>query len=321
MDFLGDSVAISGNTAIVGAWKDDDNGNDSGSAYLFNTGDCNGNGVVDSHDIFVDLSEDCDGNLVPDECEVSDCDADGAPDNCEIAAGTEQDCNGNGVPDWCDVAYFTSQDCNLDLVPDDCQLLDNDCNTDLVPDDCQITGNDCNLDMVPDDCQLTDNDVNTNGVPDDCECLSNWFCSTTPNSVGPGMLINYEGHLSVSVNTLTLTASGGPVNQPGLFYYGPGQVNGGNGIPFGNGLRCVSAGGVGVFRIQDPTSGNAYAFMDSNGNTTKPFDMTYGPMGSGPGQIQPGDTWNFQFWYRDPTVGPPPHNFNLSDAMGLTFCP
>ena len=36
-DSFGGSVAISGNTAIVGAHLDDDNGNSSGSAYLFDT--------------------------------------------------------------------------------------------------------------------------------------------------------------------------------------------------------------------------------------------------------------------------------------------
>jgi hypothetical protein len=36
-DFFGDSVAIGGATAIVGAWADDDNGDFSGSAYLFDT--------------------------------------------------------------------------------------------------------------------------------------------------------------------------------------------------------------------------------------------------------------------------------------------
>ncbi|MEE9130668.1 MAG: FG-GAP repeat protein, partial [Phycisphaerales bacterium] len=36
-DRFGTSVAISGGTAIVGAWLDDDNGIDSGSAYLFDT--------------------------------------------------------------------------------------------------------------------------------------------------------------------------------------------------------------------------------------------------------------------------------------------
>ncbi|MCH8164229.1 MAG: FG-GAP repeat protein, partial [Planctomycetes bacterium] len=37
VDGFGFSVAISGATAIVGALRDDDNGNDSGSAYLFDT--------------------------------------------------------------------------------------------------------------------------------------------------------------------------------------------------------------------------------------------------------------------------------------------
>ncbi len=36
-DEFGISVAISGNTAIVGSWRDDDNGDFSGSAYLFDT--------------------------------------------------------------------------------------------------------------------------------------------------------------------------------------------------------------------------------------------------------------------------------------------
>ncbi len=34
-DHFGSSVAISGDTAIIGAWRDDDNGTDSGSAYVF----------------------------------------------------------------------------------------------------------------------------------------------------------------------------------------------------------------------------------------------------------------------------------------------
>jgi hypothetical protein len=36
-DEFGRSVAITGTTAVVGAWRDDNNGPDSGSAYLFDT--------------------------------------------------------------------------------------------------------------------------------------------------------------------------------------------------------------------------------------------------------------------------------------------
>lgn len=51
LDYFGFRVAISGSTAIVGAYRDDDNGIDSGSAYLFDAGatcywDLNGDGYV-----------------------------------------------------------------------------------------------------------------------------------------------------------------------------------------------------------------------------------------------------------------------------------
>jgi len=126
------------------------------------------------------------------------------------------------------------------------------------------------------------------------------------------VLINYEGSLSIQVNDLKLTASGGIAGQPGLFYYGSTQLNGGNGVVFGNGLRCVG-GNPYTFRIEEP------AFMNSAGNTSKSIDLTSGPMGSGPGEIHSGDTFNFQLWYRDPQASP--FTFNLSDAMQLTFCP
>ena len=38
------------------------------------------------------------------------------------------------------------------------------------------------------------------------------------------------------------------------------------------------------------------------------------------GQINSGDTWNFQFWYRDPT-GPCGFAFNLSNAVSVTIAP
>ncbi len=60
-DFFGRSVAISGTTAMVGAKDDDDNGPDSGSAYLFSACVCpcpwdvSSNGVVDGSDLIIVL--------------------------------------------------------------------------------------------------------------------------------------------------------------------------------------------------------------------------------------------------------------------------
>ena len=315
--------------------------------------DCNENGVPDDCDA---LQLDCNNNGIPDECDVAnlDCNENGVPDDCDVL---QLDCNNNGIPDECDVADL---DCNENGTPDDCDALQLDCNSNGIPDECDATTLDCNVDSVPDDCQLYGNDCDTNGIPDECdpdcdgdgepdtcdpdcnengvsdicdtlpgggsddvngnslpdecECLSNWFCSTSPNSVGTGAMIDYEGTLSVELNNLTLTVSGGPVGQPGLFYYGSTQINGGNGAPFGQGLRCVGGSGQPTFRVEGP------AFFGGAGNAIKEIDLTYGPMGSGPGQIIPGSVLNFQFWYRDPTDGPPGQGFNFSDAVQLTFC-
>ncbi len=46
--------------------------------------DCNDNGVDDSDDIAAGTSADCNGNLVPDECET-DCNTNGVPDECDLA--------------------------------------------------------------------------------------------------------------------------------------------------------------------------------------------------------------------------------------------
>ncbi len=53
------------------------------------------------------ISKDCNGNAVPDECDIaegraSDCNQNGIPDDCDIRAGVEQDENGNGIPDSCE---------------------------------------------------------------------------------------------------------------------------------------------------------------------------------------------------------------------------
>jgi hypothetical protein len=65
-DVFGYHLAVDGNTAVVGAYRDDDNGEDSGSAYIFAVGpDEDGDGIMDvclcpgdlDHDLDVDLSD------------------------------------------------------------------------------------------------------------------------------------------------------------------------------------------------------------------------------------------------------------------------
>jgi hypothetical protein len=67
------------------------------------------------------VSQDCNENGIPDECEP-DCNDSGIPDDCDIASLISEDCNRNGVPDDCDVGSGTSDDCNQNLVPDECDI-------------------------------------------------------------------------------------------------------------------------------------------------------------------------------------------------------
>lgn len=164
-------------------------------------GDCNRNGVNDADDVAGGTSEDCNANLVPDECEPSedcnsngvrdicdigagfadinsnnildvcepDCNSNAIPDAFEISTGATPDCNDNAVPDECDLAQGTSGDCDTNGVPDEC---DPDCNNNGVADGCDISGGtsmDCGGEGVPDECE---SDCNNNGIADACDIAS-----------------------------------------------------------------------------------------------------------------------------------------------------
>ena len=85
----------------------------------------------------------------------NDCNGNGVPDECDIADGTSEDCNGNGLPDECDVPPLGdySLDCNGNLIPDECELADHDCDGNGIPDDCQPE-DDCDDNGLLDICEL-----------------------------------------------------------------------------------------------------------------------------------------------------------------------
>jgi len=74
--------------------------------------DCNGSGFLDLCDINC-----CDAGCTagPPGCLTSLCPVG--------SCGTSEDCNGNYVPDECDVAGGTSEDCNLNTIPDECENM------------------------------------------------------------------------------------------------------------------------------------------------------------------------------------------------------
>jgi len=144
----------------------------------------------------------------------------------------------------------------------------------------------------------------------DRDCFSTNYCTTSPTSFGPGAVMSSSGSMRISDNTFQLIAMGAVPGEFGLFYYGPDQVS----LPFGDGTQCVGAGTRGLFRLHPPIRA---AF---DGLVLRLLDFTVPPAGSGPGAISAGESWNFQYWFRDP-LGPGGSGFNLSDGLQATFCP
>jgi subtilisin family serine protease len=133
-----------------------------------------------------------------------------------------------------------------------------------------------------------------------CGGVSN-FCSTSPNSVGPGAVMSVIGAPSVSANAFSLMASGCPPNSFGIFYMGPTATQ----VPFGNGFRCISGPIVRLPLVQANVFGDAIHQLDI-------------PSLNPAAGIAPGATKRFQFWYRNSAGGGA--GFNLSDGLQVRFC-
>ncbi|MCP3918434.1 MAG: hypothetical protein GY711_23055 [bacterium] len=133
---------------------------------------------------------------------------------------------------------------------------------------------------------------------------TNYCGPAIPNSTGfPGM-ISAAGSLDVSFNQVSLTASQLPAGEFGYFIVG--QTQGFFNPPGSQGVICLQ-GNIGRYNqvaniIQGPTG-------------SIQLDLTSIPV-SPPTAVLPGDTWNFQCWYRDhnPTL-----TSNFTDAVSVTF--
>lgn len=140
--------------------------------------------------------------------------------------------------------------------------------------------------------------------PLNCGGPNQTYCVTSQNSAGPGAQIGFLGSTSVAANDLILTCTDLPTGQLGIFFYGSNQVQ----LPFGDGFVCVQGN---TSRILPALTSDVF------GNVSRVVDYSTNPFNAGVGKIDPGDTWNFQFWYRDPNFGGA--GFNLSDGLSLQF--
>jgi hypothetical protein len=133
------------------------------------------------------------------------------------------------------------------------------------------------------------------------------YCTAEPNSTGISAAIGTSGTTSISSGNLALTGSALPQNSLGYFLFAQDQgfvpLFGGS-----SGNLCLSGS---LFRLSN--------FVQSSGGAGQvSLPMPYGNL-PGANSFDIGDSWNFQYWYRDQSGGVP--TSNTTDGVNITFAP
>ncbi|HJP01808.1 MAG TPA: hypothetical protein QF764_08595 [Planctomycetota bacterium] len=126
-------------------------------------------------------------------------------------------------------------------------------------------------------------------------------CSNGSNPAGANL--GGSGVADTAADTAVLLGSGLVPGQPGLYFQGDNAINGGNGVTFGDGLRCA---GQNVQRLQ-------VRVADGSGNSETNVSI------STQGGVSPGDTKHYQLWYRDPAGSPCGTTFNLTNGYTIVW--
>jgi len=130
-----------------------------------------------------------------------------------------------------------------------------------------------------------------------CPCASGGAGEGCANSTGSGAALSGSGTADTAADTFVLDAAGLPATTTCLFFQGTNIMNGGNGNPFGDGLRCIAGN---VVRLQTVTS-------DGSGNAATTISLSVR------GNIAPSTSMDYQMWYRD-TASTCGSVFNTSNA-------
>ena len=147
------------------------------------------------------------------------------------------------------------------------------------------------------------------GIP--CPCANDNDGSVPESGCANGVFtsgaqLRGQGFASVSADTLVLVTTRLEPNNTGLYFQADNRLNGGNGIIFGDGLRCA---GGNLIRLQVRTS-------DAAGTSSTTIGI------SAKGGVSPGDVKRYQCWYRNivnPLCGPGVNDFNLSNGLEVTW--
>lgn len=124
------------------------------------------------------------------------------------------------------------------------------------------------------------------------------------NSTGSGGELFASGSVEVGEDDLLFHAANLPASQPALLFYGTAWINGGDGVPFGDGLRCVGGQLVRLGIESADAAGEA----------------AWGPGLAAQEGWAANDHYAFQVWYRDQS-GPCQTGFNLTNALDVILEP
>lgn len=136
------------------------------------------------------------------------------------------------------------------------------------------------------------------------------YCLAELNSTGAAGWMSASGSLNVGDNDVTLTAKDLPHNTFGFFIVSANR--GFAAMPGGSSGNLCLSGTIGRYaspgQIQNTMSAGSFSLA---------ADLMAIPSPIGSIVTSPGDTWNFQAWFRDFSPAGPTSNF--TDGLELTF--
>ena len=139
------------------------------------------------------------------------------------------------------------------------------------------------------------------------------YCAPVSNSTGAPAMISGSGTAVVHLNNFVLTSSNLPHNAAAFFLSSRTQ-----------GFDLNHAGSTGTLCLGNPFGrlvGGVVANSGTTGIASVTPDLNAMPQPSGAVAVLPGETWNFQCWYRDVVGGAATSNFSygLTVLFSATF--
>jgi glucose/arabinose dehydrogenase len=131
------------------------------------------------------------------------------------------------------------------------------------------------------------------------------YCVTEPNSTGQAASIALSGSSSIAAASLQLDVTGMPAAAPGLFLLSQSTIQ----FPTFNGSQGTLCVNLPIHRWA------AGGLADASGAVSHVTDFQDLPMNL---TFQPGDTWYFQYWFRD--LNPMPTS-NTTNGASVLFLP